>query len=256
MISNLKDQMKNIDDGKVASKGICNRCRGPILGEMMTAMGKVYHVDHFTCNNCQEPLGTRAFFEIEGQPQCEKCYKQLSCPRCAHCDQPITDKAITAMGKKWHMDHFVCTTCSQPFPAGQYFERDGRPYCERDFYSGFAPKCAKCNNAITGDCVNALGQQWHPEHFQCEYCQKAFGSEPFHEHNGRPYCEVHYNQVAGSICAGCNKAISGRVVAALGKKFHPEHFTCAFCMSTLASNAYHENGGKAYCKGCYGKLFG
>jgi paxillin len=37
-------------------------------------------------------------------------------------------------GKKWHPDHFVCCTCNGPFPNGQFFERDGKPYCERDFY--------------------------------------------------------------------------------------------------------------------------
>jgi len=256
MISNLKDQMKNVDDGKVASKGICNYCKNSILGEMITAMGKVYHTDHFICKNCHAPLGTRAFYEVEGAPHCEKCYKASFCPICAHCAQPIADKAITALGKKWHPDHFVCTTCNGPFPNGQFMERDGKPYCERDFYGGFAPKCAQCNSSITGDCLNALGQTWHPEHFTCAYCHKAFGGDPFHEYQGKPYCEAHYNQVAGSICAGCQKPISGRVVAAMGKKFHPEHFVCAFCMSPLASNAYNENGGKCYCRGCHTKLFG
>jgi len=256
MISNLKDQMKNVDDGKTAMKGICANCQKPILGEMITAMGKVYHTDHFVCKTCTQPLGTRAFNEVDGQPHCETCYKRSYSPVCAHCGQGITDKAITAMNKKWHPEHFVCTTCNQPFPGGTFFEKEGRPYCEKDFYGGFAPKCAQCGQPITGDCVNAFGQQWHVEHFCCAYCQKAFGSEPFHEWQGKPYCEAHYNQVAGSICAGCSKSISGRVVAAMGKKYHPEHFVCAFCMTALASNSYHENAGKPYCKTCYSKLFG
>jgi hypothetical protein len=59
--------------------------------------------------------------------------------------------------------------------GGIFFERDGRPYCEADFYRTFAPKCGGCNEPIRGDCINALGSQWHPEHFACTYCQKAFG---------------------------------------------------------------------------------
>jgi len=255
LLSNLQSQMRTVDDGNMASKGICHYCKNPILGEVITAMGRVYHVDHFICTNCHVALGTRNFYEIEGHSQCENCYRALSCPRCAQCDKPVTDRCITALGKKWHPEHFVCTQCLQPFGSGQFFERDGKPYCERDFYGGFAPKCAACNQAITSDAVNALGQQWHPEHFNCAYCHKVFGTSPFYEHQGKPYCEVHYNQVAGSICAGCNKAIVGRAVQALNKKWHPEHFVCAFCNTPLPGTNHVENAGKAYCKACYGKLF-
>lgn len=255
MIGNLRDQMKNIDDGNVASRGICAKCKSPILGETMNALGKVWHVDHFICNQCSKPLGAATFYEVDGQPNCEGCYKLSFCPRCGHCDQPIVDRCISALGKKWHADHFICTACLQPFGNGTFFERDGKPYCEKDFYGTYAPRCNACGQGITSDCVNALGLQFHPNCFVCAYCHKAFGSEPFHEHQGKPYCETHYNQVAGSICAGCNKPLQGRVIAALGKKWHPEHFTCAFCMSALASNSYHETAGKAYCKTCHTKLF-
>jgi len=62
--------------------------------------------------------------------------------------------------------------------------------------------------------------------------------------------------MSGAICAGCSKPVSGRVVQALGKKWHPEHFVCTFCMNPLPGGNYTENSGKAYCKPCYAKLFG
>lgn len=43
--------------------------------------------------------------------------------------------------------------------------------------------------------------------------------------------------------------------AALGKKFHPEHFVCSFCMNVLAGGKFSEKNGKAYCGECHGKLF-
>ena len=49
----------------------------------------------------------------------------LYCPKCAHCDQPVSDRCITALGKKWHPEHFICCQCLKPFPNGSFFERDG-----------------------------------------------------------------------------------------------------------------------------------
>jgi len=128
LINNMNSQLKNVGDGNVASRGICGYCGNPIIGETMTAMGKVYHIDHFVCGNCHDPIGTRNFFEVDGKPNCDKCYHSLFAPICAHCNQGISDRCITAMGKKWHPNHFVCTECQQPFPGGQFFERDGYPY--------------------------------------------------------------------------------------------------------------------------------
>jgi paxillin len=144
----------------------------------------------------------------------------------------------------------------KPFQGGNFFERDGKPYCEADFYGLYAPKCGHCNEAIRGDCINALGTQWHPEHFVCAYCEKSFSGGSFFEYGGKPYCETHYHQQTGSLCSGCGKAITGRCVNALDKKWHPEHFVCAFCMNPLAGGSFTEHNNKAYCKECHGKLFG
>eukprot|EP01113_Clastostelium_recurvatum_P030880 TRINITY_DN37_c0_g1_i1.p1 TRINITY_DN37_c0_g1~~TRINITY_DN37_c0_g1_i1.p1 ORF type:complete len:533 (-),score=158.98 TRINITY_DN37_c0_g1_i1:142-1740(-) len=256
LLTNLTSQMTDIDSSTPAARGVCQSCRKPILGEVIQALGKTFHPEHFVCGNCQNPLGTSNFYEQDGAPHCERCYQDLFCSRCAHCDESILDRCITALGKKWHIHHFVCTTCLKPFEGGSFFERDGRPYCEADFYNVYAPKCAGCNQSIKGECINALGTAWHPEHFVCQYCQKSFGGGTFYEFGGKPYCDVHYHQQTGSLCGGCGKAIVGRCVNALDKKWHPEHFVCAFCMNPLAGGAFTENNGKAYCKECHGKLFG
>jgi len=238
-----------------SARGMCASCGRNILGEVISALGKNYHPEHFVCGNCRQPLGTSNFFEQDGQPHCEKCYQELLCPRCAHCDEAILDRCITAIGKKWHMHHFICTQCLSPFGNGTFFERDSRPYCDKCFSGNFAPKCAGCNQPINGECTNALGQSWHPEHFVCQYCQKAFTGS-YYEFGGKPYCDVHYHQQTGSLCAGCGKAVTGKCVNALEKRWHPEHFVCAFCMNPLAAGNFTENGNKAYCRECHGKLFG
>eukprot|EP01116_Phalansterium_solitarium_P003733 TRINITY_DN14559_c0_g1_i1.p1 TRINITY_DN14559_c0_g1~~TRINITY_DN14559_c0_g1_i1.p1 ORF type:complete len:444 (-),score=115.01 TRINITY_DN14559_c0_g1_i1:270-1601(-) len=250
LLNNLTKQMNAIDTTDPNSKGTCASCSKAIFQEMIQALGKAYHPEHFTCGNCREPLGTRNFYESGGAPHCERCYKELFCAKCGHCGLPVLDRCVTAMGKKWHMDHFICAHCLQPFKGGQFFERDGHPYCEADFFGLFAPKCGQCSGPIRGDCVNALGQQWHPEHFVCTYCGKSFGGGTFFEHAGKPYCELHYQNQSGATCGGCGKAVADRSISALGKKWHPEHFVCGFCMSPLAGTSFSEHNGKAYCTEC------
>jgi hypothetical protein len=253
LVNTVTGQMSDFSGAPARSRGTCGHCRMPIYEECIQAMGRTYHPEHFVCGSCQNPIGTGSFFELEGLPHCERCYQLQFCPRCAHCNQPIMDRCVTAMNKKWHVQCFVCTQCTQPFD-GTFLERDGRPYCERCFYSVFAPRCRACNQPVMGDCINALGSQWHPEHFTCQFCHKAF-TGTFFEYEGLPYCEVHYYQQMGTTCASCSQPITGASVDAMGKKFHPEHFTCTFCMNPLAGTSYSEKNSKPYCKPCFGKLF-
>jgi len=260
LLTNLNTEMHELQPGVTPqannlSRGMCATCRKPIFGEMMTALGRTYHQEHFVCGACGNPIGTGNFFEQEGQPHCERCFSARFCPKCAHCNAPVVDRCLNALGKTWHVNCFVCTQCLSSFSGGNFYERDKRPYCEKCFFDVFAPRCRGCNQAVRGDCVNALGSQWHPEHFNCQTCHKSFGGGTFYEFQGMPYCDVHYYMQTGSTCGGCGQAITGPSVSALGKKWHPEHFSCAFCTNLLSGSAYTEQNGKPYCKNCHKKLF-
>jgi paxillin len=84
----------------------------------------------------------------------------------------------------------------------------------------------------------------------------SFGSTSFFDHEGYPYCETHYHAKRGSLCAGCHKPITGRCITAMYKKFHPEHFVCAFCLKQLNKGTFKEENDKPYCHPCFAKLFG
>jgi len=120
LLSNLTSQMDHIEPDNPASRGQCATCKGAILGEMMQALGRCYHPEHFACGNCQQPLGTRNFFEQNGLPHCADCYQTMYCPKCAHCNAAILDRCITALGKKWHPEHFICAQCLQPLPRWKF----------------------------------------------------------------------------------------------------------------------------------------
>lgn len=250
-----QQQLKPAPSNSGPLRGTCAGCNQQIHGEVLQSMNKLWHPEHFVCGNCHTELGFSQFFEYEGMPHCEKCYKGLFCPRCAKCDLSITDRIITALNKKWHPDCFVCSTCTQPFPGGSFFERDGYPYCSDHFYTSSVPNCGSCNKPVRGECTNALNQAWHVECFVCQYCRKAFTDGAFFEHQGKPYCKLHYHANTGSVCGGCQKAITGRSVNAMGKNWHPEHFVCAFCVNPLGGGNYTEKQGKPYCAECHANLF-
>lgn len=176
-------------------KGVCSGCRKPILGaEQINAMGRSYHKEHFRCSTCGVQIGSGNFFEKEGQPQCENCYQSHFCQKCFHCNSPISNQVLTALGKSWHPTCFICTNCLNPFADGSFFEKEGRPYCGVCYYDVFAQRCRSCNQPIRGTVINALGSAWHPEHFNCQACHRAFTNGQFFDFGGLPYCEQHYRQ--------------------------------------------------------------
>ncbi len=67
--------------------------------------------------------------------------------------------------------------------------------------------CAACNKQILAKVVNALGRQWHPEHFTCAVCETELGQVTYYETNGRPYCEKDYHELFAPRCAYCNGPI-------------------------------------------------
>ncbi|XP_034840519.1 leupaxin isoform X3 [Maniola hyperantus] len=255
MLGSLRADMSR-QGVQTPQKGCCNACEKPIVGQVITALGRTWHPEHFTCAHCNQELGTRNFFERDGRPYCEPDYHNLFSPRCAYCNGPILDKCVTALEKTWHTEHFFCAQCGQQFGEDGFHERDGKPYCRADYFDMFAPKCGGCNKPIMENYISALNTQWHPDCFVCKECREPFHGGSFFEHEGQPYCETHYHGKRGSLCAGCHKPIAGRCITAMFRKFHPEHFVCAFCLRQLNKGTFKEQNDKPYCHACFDKLFG
>uniref|UniRef100_A0A3Q2Q2U9 Paxillin n=1 Tax=Fundulus heteroclitus TaxID=8078 RepID=A0A3Q2Q2U9_FUNHE len=254
MLGSLQSDLNKLGVQTVA-KGVCGACCKPIVGQVVTAMGRTWHPEHFVCTHCQEEIGSRNFFEREGQPYCEKDYHNLFSPRCYYCNGPILDKVVTALDRTWHPEHFFCAQCGSFFGPEGFHEKDGKAYCRKDYFDMFAPKCGGCARAILENYISALDCLWHPECFVCRECFTPFVNGSFFEHDGQPYCEVHYHERRGSLCSGCQKPITGRCITAMAKKFHPEHFVCAFCLKQLNKGTFKEQNDKPYCQGCFIKLF-
>ncbi|XP_034440759.1 proline-rich protein 36-like isoform X1 [Hippoglossus hippoglossus] len=254
MLGSLQSDLNRLGVQTVA-KGVCGACKKPIVGQVVTAMGRTWHPEHFVCTHCQDEIGSRNFFERDGQPYCETDYHNLFSPRCHYCNRPILDKVVTALDKTWHPEHFFCAQCGAFFGPEGFHEKDGKAFCRKDYFDMFAPKCGGCARAILENYISALNSLWHPECFVCRECFTPFINGSFFDHDGQPYCEAHYHERRGSLCSGCQKPITGRCITAMGKKFHPEHFVCAFCLKQLNKGTFKEQNDKPYCHGCFIKLF-
>ncbi|KAL0984487.1 hypothetical protein UPYG_G00142130 [Umbra pygmaea] len=239
-----------------SSKGSCSACQKPVVGQVVTALGRVWHPEHFVCSECEMELGSRNFFEKDGRPYCETDYFTLYSPHCAHCNKPILNKMVTALDKNWHPECFCCVKCSRAFGEEGFHDREGQQYCQQCFLSLFASRCHGCTQPILENYISALNSLWHPQCFVCRECYCPFVNGSFFEHEGQPLCEAHYHQSRGSMCQACQQPILGRCVTAMGAKFHPHHLVCHFCLKPLSKGCFKEQENKPYCHSCFIKLFG
>ncbi|KAM6460635.1 leupaxin isoform 2-T2 [Liasis olivaceus] len=254
MLESLTQDMQDLGVATVP-KGNCASCHKPIAGKVVTALGKIWHPEHFTCAQCGKEVGSLPFYERDNKAYCQEDYHQLFSPRCAYCTAPIREKILTAMDQTWHPEHFFCTHCGTVFGNDGFHVKDGKPYCQKDFQSIFSPKCRGCDRPVMNQYLSALNAVWHPECFVCRDCFCSFTDGSFFEISGQPYCELHFHHHQGTVCHGCGKPIVGRCVSAMGHKFHPEHFVCAFCLTQLHNGIFQEQNDKTYCHACFKKLF-
>ncbi|KAG0052650.1 hypothetical protein BGZ83_002307 [Gryganskiella cystojenkinii] len=154
---------------------ICSSCDKPIVGTMITAMGKKWHSDHFVCTVCEMNLENVQFFHKDGLPYCSKDFHEKFSPKCGHCSMPIEN-------------------CGDPFEEDGYMVHEDFPYCEKDYLRLFAPKCTGCLDPIQGDFINALKGKWHRDCFGCTVCHIGFDSTSYYVENGKPYCQAHYKK--------------------------------------------------------------
>ncbi len=59
-MTNLDDMLDNLQENmvkqgvKTTQKGVCFACEKPIVGQVVTALGKTFHPEHFTCAHCNQ----------------------------------------------------------------------------------------------------------------------------------------------------------------------------------------------------------
>ncbi|XP_053318124.1 actin-binding LIM protein 3 isoform X8 [Spea bombifrons] len=215
----------------------CYRCGETCKGEVVRVQTNHFHIRCFTCQVCGCDLAQSGFFFKNGEYICTRDYQQLYGTRCDSCRDFITGEVISALGRTYHPKCFVCSMCRKPFPIGDKVTFRGKDcVCQTCSHSLVSDKpikihgpshCAGCKEEIKhGQSLLALEKQWHVSCFKCQTCGIVLTGE-YISKDGVPYCETDYHAQFGIKCETCNKYISGRVLEAGGKHYHP---TCARCV--------------------------
>ncbi|XP_061108852.1 actin-binding LIM protein 2 [Conger conger] len=226
-------------DQKQASSIPCQNCGKACKGEVLRVQNKHFHIKCFVCKVCGCDLAQGGFFVRQGDYICTLDYQKLYGTRCFSCDEFIEGEVVSALGKTYHPRCFVCAVCKQPFPAG-----------DRVTFNGKECICQKCTQPLAADspapiqavrnCCGcgkefkneqslvALDKHWHLGCFKCKVCNKVLNAE-YISKDGIPYCEVDYHAMYGIQCENCKKYITGKVLEAGDKHYHPTCARCARC---------------------------
>ncbi|XP_032711531.1 actin-binding LIM protein 2 isoform X7 [Lontra canadensis] len=217
---------------------LCNTCGNVCKGEVLRVQNKYFHIECFVCKACGCDLAEGGFFVRQGEYICTRDYQRLYGTRCFSCDQFIEGEVVSALGKTYHPDCFVCATCRLPFPPGDRVTFNGKECmcqkCSLPKTAGSSAhlsqglwSCGGCGTEIkNGQSLVALEKHWHLGCFKCETCGKQLDAE-YISKDGLPYCEADYHTKFGIRCDGCEKYITGHVLEAGEKHYHP---LCALCV--------------------------
>ncbi|KAL9116628.1 MAG: hypothetical protein Q9187_006850 [Circinaria calcarea] len=184
----------------------CAACALPIAGRIVSAASQRFHPACFSCFQCGELLECVAFYpepdtfrsarlgrinaRINGDfiPEdeakqhtevddgddglrffCHLDFHEKFSPRCRSCKTPIEGEVVVACGGEWHVGHFFCAECGDPFDANTPFvEKDGYAWCVNCHCKRFSGKCAGCKRPIVDMVVKALEREWHEGCFCCK----------------------------------------------------------------------------------------
>ncbi|KAI9016516.1 hypothetical protein CLU79DRAFT_763022 [Phycomyces nitens] len=115
---------------------LCHTCHLPILCGILIrtsleSMSPSWHAKCFKCGTCDRRLTSIPFFNKDNALYCAADYQALFGVQCHGCLKPITEAYQSAMGKQYHMGHFLCYQCKTPFKNEDSFKvHKGQAYCE------------------------------------------------------------------------------------------------------------------------------
>ncbi|XP_060749910.1 actin-binding LIM protein 2 [Tachysurus vachellii] len=216
---------------------LCQNCGQACKGEVLRVQNTHFHIKCFVCKVCGCDLAQGGFFVRQGDYICTLDYQRLYGTRCFSCEQFIEGEVVSALGKTYHPRCFVCAVCKQPFPAGDRVTFNGKEcICQKCTQplsaNSSAPaqavhNCCGCGKEFKNEqSLVALEKHWHLGCFKCKVCNKVLNAE-YISKDGIPYCEMDYHAMFGIQCENCKEYITGKVLEAGDKQYHP---TCARCV--------------------------
>ncbi|KAM3590119.1 uncharacterized protein V6R79_004011 [Siganus canaliculatus] len=238
------EQQKQKQKGGGGGPIPCQNCGKPCKGEALRVQNKHFHIKCFACKVCGSELAQGGFFVRQGEYICTLDYQRLYGTRCFSCQDFIEGEVVSALGKTYHPRCFVCASCKQPFPAGDRVTFNGKEcICQKCTQplpaNSPAPiqavhNCCGCGKEFKNEqSLVALDKHWHLGCFKCKVCNKVLNAE-YISKDGIPFCEMDYHAMFGIQCESCKKYITGKVLEAGEKHYHPTCARCARCEQMFA----------------------
>lgn len=186
----------------------CSECREPIeYGSEVVRIGE--DILHLYCCECKcgqtvekDPYGSDGWVMdtqiicgdcIQNEKTVEKVEEKVDKTEkrtCAGCLNPLKTKTkvCSALGKRYHLECFVCFECRAKFEDKNFYVLDQNPCCKQCYHGLKGTICGLCNLGIEGPCVVVESQRFHPHCFVCDECGREL-SHSYFEHNNMFLCD-------------------------------------------------------------------
>ncbi|XP_047209663.1 actin-binding LIM protein 3 isoform X5 [Girardinichthys multiradiatus] len=90
-------------------------------------------------------------------------------------------------------------------------------------------RCQRCREPCKGEVVRVQDIHFHVKCFTCTVCNCDLAQSGFFQKKGEYICTADYQRLYGTRCDRCDSFITGEVVSALGRTYHPKCFVCSVC---------------------------
>uniref|UniRef100_A0AAY4CW07 LIM zinc-binding domain-containing protein n=1 Tax=Denticeps clupeoides TaxID=299321 RepID=A0AAY4CW07_9TELE len=182
--------------------------------------------------------------------------------RCSSCGENVVGEGTgcTAMEQVFHVDCFICMTCSGKLRGKPFYAVDKKAYCE-PCYINTLETCNICSKPIMERILRATGKAYHPQCFTCVVCHRSLDGIPFTvDAANQIHCIEDFHKKFAPRCSVCKEPImpapgqeeTVRIVA-LDRDFHVQCYRCEDC-GTLLSEGDNQGcyplDGHVLCKNC------
>uniref|UniRef100_H2S1H7 LIM domain containing preferred translocation partner in lipoma n=1 Tax=Takifugu rubripes TaxID=31033 RepID=H2S1H7_TAKRU len=203
-----------------------------------------------------ERLTKKMLFDMDNPPS-EEYFG-----RCASCGDNVVGEGTgcTAMDQVFHVDCFVCMTCSTKLRGKPFFAVEKKAYCE-PCYINTLETCTICSKPIMERILRATGKAYHPHCFTCVVCHRSLDGVPFTvDASNQIHCIEDFHKKYAPRCCVCSGPImpapgqeeTVRIVA-LDRDFHVQCYRCEDCGSLLSegdNQGCYPLDGHVLCKNC------
>ncbi|XP_011307538.1 uncharacterized protein Tes [Fopius arisanus] len=112
--------------------------------EYTIAEGHNYHVKHFCCWDCDEPLAGKQYISESDRPLCLPCYQKTYAKTCSACNRVIAadQQGVNVKNLDFHASEecFCCANCKKSLLNGRMAIKENKPFCSKECITTFLNK--------------------------------------------------------------------------------------------------------------------